>query len=199
VGYLVIATPKDKDTHPHAIQSVDEQLYSVRLEREAEFVYARVLGANSAPELDEPDAAADIRAIEASTEIPATEKPQLVQARRGQGLFRSRVELVEAGCRLTGVTDRAHLRAGHVKPWRDCSNTERLDGSNGLLLAPHIDHLFDRGFISFNDDGRLLVSPRLKTSVLAAWGIAGDRSVGAFSAKQRVYLAYHRENVFLSE
>jgi transposase len=52
-----------------------------------------------------------------------------------------------------------HLRASHIRPWRDSDNEARLDGENGLLLTPTIDHLFDRGFISFEDDGRLLISP----------------------------------------
>ena len=40
-----------------------------------------------------------------------------------------------------------HLVASHTKPWRDSTNEERLDGENGLLLTPTIDHLFDKGFI----------------------------------------------------
>ena len=47
----------------------------------------------------------------------------------------------------------------NCKPWRDATNDERLDGENGLLLTPSIDHLFDRGFIGFEDGGRLIISP----------------------------------------
>lgn len=197
-GYLVLATPKDANVHPHEIESVDERLYSVRLEQVGEFIYARVVGANSAPDLPEADIALDIKAIENSTTLTDTEKPQLIQARRGQGLFRTRVELIEPACRVTGIKDRAHLRASHIKPWRVCSNAERLDGSNGLLLAPHIDHLFDRGFISFSDEGAMLVSPRLDPAVLSAWGIGGHQDGRAFSAEQRAYLTYHRTAVFLT-
>jgi predicted restriction endonuclease len=56
-------------------------------------------------------------------------------------------------------TREEHLRASHCKPWRDSSNEERLDGENGLLLRPNADHLFDRGFIGFEDNGDVLVSP----------------------------------------
>jgi hypothetical protein len=197
-AYLVLATPKDPAVHPHEIESVDEQLYSVRLEAAGEFINARVVGANSAPDLSADDLAADVQEIAGSTTISATEKPQLILARRGQGLFRARLELLEAGCRLTGVKDRAHLRASHIKPWRASSNVERLDGSNGLLLAPHVDHLFDRGFISFEDDGALLVSPRLDLAVLAAWSLVAAQDAEAFSDKQRGYLAYHRGKVFMT-
>jgi len=49
------------------------------------------------------------------------------------------------------------LVASHIKPWRHAENDERLNRHNGLMLAPHADFLFDRGFISFSD-GRLLIS-----------------------------------------
>jgi hypothetical protein len=57
------------------------------------------------------------------------------------------------------VENPVHLVASHCKPWRDATNEERLDGENGLLLTPSIDHLFDRGFIGFEDNGRLIISP----------------------------------------
>lgn len=67
---------------------------------------------------------------------------------------------IERHCRITRVDKPEHLRASHCKPWRDCNtNQERLDGENGLLLTPSIDHLFDHGFISFEDSGRLIISP----------------------------------------
>src|SRR6202021_3301435 len=81
----------------------------------------------------------------------------LVVPRRGQGLFKKRVMLLERACRVTGVDQLQHLRASHCKPWRDSSNEERLNGENGLLLTPSIDHLFDRGFISFEDRGVLVI------------------------------------------
>ena len=62
------------------------------------------------------------------------EKIQIVKARRGQGLFKANVRLLEEGCRVTGVTEIKHLRASHIKPWSQSDNKEKLDGSNGLLL-----------------------------------------------------------------
>jgi putative restriction endonuclease len=64
--------------------------------------------------------------------IPETEKSQLIKARRGQGIFRFRVEQIETACRLTGVKDKRFLVASHIKPWRVSENQEKLDGSNGL-------------------------------------------------------------------
>jgi hypothetical protein len=58
--------------------------------------------------------------------------------------------------------------------------------------AGHIDHLFDRGFISFEDNGKLLVSPQLDMNVLEAWGIPSEATCGTFSQKQCAYLKHHR-------
>jgi hypothetical protein len=145
------------------------------------------------------DLAADAaeKTIKEDVAIPVTEREQLVKARVGQGLYRSRVELLEAGCRLTGVTDRRFLRASHIKPWSKSDSREKLDGNNGLLLAPHIDHLFDKGFISFEDDGRLLTSDALPRSIQDAWSLLPPLMSKTFTVSQAMYLAYHRENVFL--
>lgn len=129
-------------------------------------------------------------------EAPETIREQLVLARRGQGVFKANVRNLERGCRITGVSDPTHLRASHIKPWAKCNNSERLDGANGLLLAPHVDHLFDRGLISFCDSGELLTSSVVDPSVLAAWHIPHQVNVGQFGATQTQYLAWHREHVF---
>jgi predicted restriction endonuclease len=120
-------------------------------------------------------------------------------ARRGQGLFKQRVMRIERACRVTGVIREEHLRASHCKPWRDATNEERLDGENGLLLTPSVDHLFDRGFIGFDGDGALIVSPVAHRESLQRMGIDPQRStnVGAFSSGQKRYLEFHRENVLL--
>ena len=77
------------------------------------------------------------------------------------------------------------------------TNEERLDGENGLLLTPTIDHLFDKGFISFEDKGDLIVSPVADRASLLKMGISRQAkvNVGVFSEGQRVFLEYHRENV----
>jgi putative restriction endonuclease len=134
--------------------------------------------------------------IEQRTDIGPTEKLSLVRSRRGQGIYRDNLSKIESACRVTGLADVGHLRASHIKPWSKCSDAEKLDGFNGLLLSPHIDHLFDRGYISFTDDGDLLVSSRLDAKVLSAWGIALPKNVGPFREEQRKYLEYHRRVLF---
>src|SRR2546430_5303931 len=106
---------------------------------------------------------------------------------------------LESACRITGVNREEHLRASHCKPWRDSTNAERLDGENGLLLTPNADHLFDRGFIGFEDNGDVLVSPVAHAASLMKLGFEVTRSlnVGRFSEGQRRYLRFHRESVLL--
>jgi hypothetical protein len=131
------------------------------------------------------------------TDIGETEKLQLIRARRGQGLFRANVRLTEKYCRVTKVDDPRHLRASHIKPWKHSSDEEKVNGCNGLLLAPHIDHLFDGGFISFKPQGNLIVSPKLDRAVLKKWSIIPDMNVGNFGNEQSRFLEYHRDVILL--
>ncbi|MCE9592895.1 MAG: HNH endonuclease [Planctomycetes bacterium] len=139
------------------------------------------------------------REIESNPTLSPTEREALVLARRGQGRFRDRVLEIERRCRVTRVDRAEHLRASHIKPWRDSSNDERLAGDNGLMLTPSIDHLFDRGFISFEDDGRLLLSPVAHRASLERMGVATRIAVGVgtFTPGQSRFLEFHRDAVFL--
>lgn len=133
---------------------------------------------------------------ESMDQAPETERDQIIRARRGQGLFRSHVLLIEGECRVTRVSDSKHLRASHIKPWKDSNGTERLKGENGLLLSPHIDHLFDQGYISFSNNQELLVVPDVKADLLEKWGIDAGTRVGDFNRDQQAFLEYHRIEVF---
>jgi hypothetical protein len=149
------------------------------------------------PTLEEWEKREEARILEAK-DVPETERQAIVQARLGQGVFRANVRQVERACRVTRVDRLEHLIASHIRPWRDSSNCDRLAGENGLLLTPTIDHLFDKGFISFEGDGRLIVSPVAHEESLQRMGIRRSEklNVGGFSKQQRGFLDYHRENVF---
>jgi len=141
----------------------------------------------------------EMNQVRTDDNIPETTRHAVVLARRGQGLFKQRVMEIEHSCRITRVNRVEHLRASHCKPWRDATNEERLDGENGLLLTPSADHLFDRGFIGFDDNGDVLVSPVAHKESLAKMGlnVSETVNVGSFSEGQRRFLEFHRENVFL--
>lgn len=136
------------------------------------------------------------QALTQRTDIGANEKQALLQARHGLGVYRANVEQLEGACRITGLMDRRHLRATHIKPWRLCTDAEKLDGHNGLMLSPHIEHLFNRGYISFSDAGAPLVSRQLNSTVLKHWRIALPIKAWPLRTQQKAYLAWHREQVF---
>lgn len=131
-------------------------------------------------------------------DVGATTTRRETEVRTKQRLFRERLIGVEKGCRLTGIEDLRFLRASHIKPWADSTHSERVDGENGLLLAPHADLLFDRGWISFSASGRVLVSSSLPSDVQVRFGLKFDTSIryGIFSRKQLSFLEFHRDVVF---
>ena len=101
---------------------------------------------------------------------------------------------------MTFVDNPTHLIGSHIKPWRESSNVERLHEANGLLLTPTVDHLFDRGFISFEDSGELIVSPVVDRVSLNRMGInpAHPPRPTSFNVDQKFFLAHHRKEIFLA-
>lgn len=131
--------------------------------------------------------------------LPATtEAERLVVQRVGQDIFRrALVDYWQGRCAVTGLDVVPLLRASHIKPWADCeADAERLDVFNGLLLAPHVDALFDGGWISFADTGDVMLSGHLPASALEQVGFQPHWQLPSISVSHRSYLAFHRENVF---
>lgn len=126
--------------------------------------------------------------------LPTTEKASLINSRRGQGLFRKRVAGMEKKCRITGTSDQQFLVASHIKPWAHSTNAERLDGNNGLMLSPHVDRLFDRGFLTFHQDGSVTIAPEAE-EVCLQWRVAPQQSA-PLSPEQDEYMQYHRAHVY---
>jgi hypothetical protein len=135
-----------------------------------------------------------------NADIPSTDRLALIRARAGQGRFKENVSRIETCCRLTRVSNPVHLIASHIKPWRESSNEERLAAGNGLLLTPSIDHLFDRGLISFEDSGETLISPVADPDSLRRMGVDVEAPprVGGFNSDQRHFLLHHRSSIFLA-
>jgi hypothetical protein len=98
-----------------------------------------------------------------------TEKDALVKLRVGQGYFREQLIKRWGGCSVTGCADESVLIASHIVPWSKCvSRVERLSVANGLLLTPNLDKLFDKGLISFDQRGKIMISPRLSLATATA-------------------------------
>ena len=128
-----------------------------------------------------------------------TEVKRTVKQRIGQLQFRDDVMRLEGACPITGVSSPAFLRASHIKPWRACDTAdERLDPYNGLALAPHIDQLFDQGYITFDDRGALILSDECPPMIPIQWGFEdkiGETLIDV-STKRRNYIRYHNRYVF---
>jgi hypothetical protein len=125
-----------------------------------------------------------------------TEKESIIQSRLKQGEFRENlVECFNRKCPISGIDNLELLVASHIKPWSKSNNPERLDPNNGLLLAVHLDKLFDRGYISFGDDGSIMLSKDLDEKVISFYNLAGK--LDAQYLKNRIeYMQYHRDNIF---
>ena len=149
----------------------------------------------------------EINAILSTTEfeessVKTTIVNRLVKARVGQDKFRKAVlQECRHTCPFTNITDEGLLRAGHIKPWALCDNTERLNPQNGLAFSPTFDVLFNDGFITFTDDRHLLLSPLLSRNTIEVLGIFNDQLVdipldGAQNRQRREFMSYHRSKVF---
>ncbi len=135
----------------------------------------------------------DIESILDDPEIAKTEKSQLVSARLGQGKFRNfQIEQWEC-CALTGYSDTRFLIASHIKPWREANNSERLDRYNGLLLLPNLDKVFDLGFITFKQQGEIVISKHLENYL--ALGISSDMKLN-LQTEHQDFMTYHRDVEF---
>lgn len=124
---------------------------------------------------------------------PDTVRRALINARVGQGGYRKRmVGIWGARCAVTQCSVAEVLVASHAKAWRLSSNWERLDAFNGLLLAAHLDRLFDAGLISFNDTGKMLVAPGLSRDEMSRLGIEEGARLNRVHPRHLPYLAAHR-------
>jgi hypothetical protein len=132
-----------------------------------------------------------------SSNLDNTTKKALVDCRIGQGRFRDDLLKYWVGrCAVTGVSLIPMLRASHIKPWRDSNNLERLDTFNGLMLSPNYDAAFDRGLISFDDQGLIILSKKMPVADAKILGLALDVRLSRIDVKHLPYLEHHRTSVF---
>lgn len=132
------------------------------------------------------------------TAITTTEVIAAVRRRVGQDLFREALlDLWEGCCAVTGLAVPELLRASHAKPWAVATDAERLDRYNGLLLAVHLDALFDQGFLTFGEDGQGRWSAALPLSAVERLGLSAvPLTLRRVDAAHQHYLSWHREHVF---
>jgi len=128
-----------------------------------------------------------------SAVISKTEKSALINARVGQGKYRSDLIDYWGCCALTGFINIRFLIASHIKPWRESENIERIDPFNGLLLLPNLDKVFDLGFITFSENGSIVVSEQLDGAETI--GVTRDMSI-TLESEHQPYMEFHRDVMF---
>lgn len=127
-------------------------------------------------------------------EAMRTETLRQQVARLGQGRFRSALEKRWNGCcPLTNISERALLRASHIVPWNRCEKeAERLSPDNGLLLSVLWDAAFDRGLVSFDDDGVVMFAARLDKEAERSLRQSNRLALPPVASPVRKRLAQHR-------
>jgi HNH endonuclease len=131
-------------------------------------------------------------AIEQDRSLTQSQRETLILARRGQGQYRKQLIEMWNCCSITGGGPTEILRASHIKPWYACSsNEERLDRYNGLLLLPNLDALFDRALITFDEEGRIVVSHRVPKKHWERLGISSKMKVRLLP-QHATYFIHHR-------
>ncbi|WP_247233346.1 HNH endonuclease [Telluribacter sp. SYSU D00476] len=123
-----------------------------------------------------------------------TERSGLITSRVGQGWYREQLlQRWEGKCAITGCSVKEVLIASHIIPWAESSDQERLDPENGILLSPTLDALFDRHLISFDDEGKIIISRKLSDKDLVQLGINWSMRIYSLTEGNKKYLARHRE------
>ncbi len=132
---------------------------------------------------------------EHSHSAPATERKMMTKIRVGQDRFRYLVlERWDYRCAVTqaGIL----LTASHIKPWRTCSDQERLDAFNGICLSPVFDKAFDAGVITFCFDGHLILSPNVPKPDTQKLGLNAGTRLRGLGRLHRPYLEFHHTNIW---
>lgn len=127
--------------------------------------------------------------------LEGKERLALVKTRVNQSIFRERLLKKYNTCCLCKVGNQALLTASHIKPWSVSNSEEKLDAENGFLLCPNHDALFDGGFISFEDDGTIIISDRLSQIDCTFTNVNSSMKIN-LTEDNKKYLDYHRKKVF---
>lgn len=188
-----------RETLARALDAVGWAPYT-QIEPEVQVMLEEAYGDGEGDDLWQPTDFLDeiASAEEELAALNETEREAVVLARIGQGSFRQRViEAWNGRCAVTGASFLPALVASHIKSWVQCTNEERLDASNGLLLVGTLDRLFDGGFISFDVEGRILLSPVLPHEECEVLGVTRELRLRHVPATSIPYLIEHRRDCFL--
>lgn len=122
------------------------------------------------------------------------DKTATAKVRVNQSLFRNRLLCRYQKCCISGcgVSEKQLLVASHIKPWCEAEPEERTNVNNGLLLCPNHDKLFDEKWISFDDNGRILISDRLSANDQMFMNVNPNMNI-AVTEQMKPFLKHHRD------
>lgn len=127
--------------------------------------------------------------------ITEHEKEYAVRVRKTQQIFRNKLLAHESKCKVCDLNIQELLVASHIKPWNVSGNIEKLDMYNGFLMCPIHDALFDKGYISFSNNGQILISEQISEENYSKLAISSDISI-ELEERHFPYLEWHRNKVF---
>ncbi len=131
-------------------------------------------------------------------EYGETERSIFAKIRIGQNKYREALLKKLKKCPITGIDEPRILVASHIKPWKISNDEEKLNLYNGLILSPTIDKLFDRGFITFTSEKKILISNEISKANMKRVGIIEGIVYDGFPIENREnFLQFHYENIFL--
>jgi len=120
--------------------------------------------------------------------------PYLYRIYKNQLKEESSEKLGEIKCMLENL-DYPSLVASHIKPFIVSTKNEAYDPENGLLLSRNMDILFDLGYISFKDNGTIILSKDLSDDLKEFLKDYSLRNT-LLTKKRLTYLKFHRNKIF---
>lgn len=131
-----------------------------------------------------------------SLNVEGESKKAIINVRVNQGIFRNLLLKRYNRCCLCKMENSELLIASHIKPWAESEPEEKLDVNNGFLMCPNHDKLFDKGYITFDDDGRIIISENLKEKDRNFLNVDNNMHIEKLTNGNKKYLEFHRKNVF---
>ncbi len=132
------------------------------------------------------------------TETPIKYVNKTSSFRIGQDKYRQLLLEECPICPFTRISDERLLIASHIKPWVASSDKEKIDPKNGFIFSPLFDKLFDKGFITFTEDKRLVISDWLSPYTIKQIGIYQNQKIDhlPLDDERMKYLTFHQSSVF---
>jgi len=103
--------------------------------------------------------------------------------------------LWENKCALCEIELPVLLQASYSKPWKDSTDSERVDPYNGILLCYNHDALYAKGYIAFDGQGKLHISASIPEDDYVIYNIYPKKRIARYE-ENKPYFKWHKRNIF---